>query len=435
MSDPTRQTLVGSARGRRAGEPPWLAALRDEALQRHLRLPFPTGREEAWRYTDVGRLHDDHFVSPPPGAVGAVSAAARSAWERARGDGASAAAWLVDGTPAALQLPDDLAARGVVLDHLERAAREQPERVRPHLGQQVGARDVFTARALARHRGGLFLYVPEGVRVPAPVRWLHWMQSEGVAVDSRALVVLGPGAALELEEQWLSADLRTPSRVQPVLELVVGEGAALTYLGWQRWGAGVRQLAHQGARLGPQARLTSLLAGFGADFARTQHHVQLAGEGSAAELLGVYFPTGGQTHEHWTVQDHRAPHTRSDLLYKGALGGQGRGVYYGTIRVSPEARRTDAYQANRNLLLSPRARVDTNPQLEIETNDVRCTHGATVGQVDEGQLYYLMSRGLPRPQAERLLVAGFFSEALARLGDAAVEQRVADQVRDKLEAL
>ena len=186
------------------------------------------------------------------------------------------------------------------------------------------------------------------------------------------------------------------------------------------------------AGLARDARITTLLAGFGADFARTEHRVTLAGEGAEAKLLGAYFPNGEQHHELWTVQDHQAPHTASDLLYKGALGGAGRALYYGTIRVGPEARRTDAYQSNRNLLLSGDARVDTNPQLEIETNDVRCTHGATVGQVDPSQLFYLMSRGIPRPEAERLLVAGFFTEVLSRFGDEDAAPQLAEHVTEKL---
>ena len=160
----------------------------------------------------------------------------------------------------------------------------------------------------------------------------------------------------------------------------------------------------------------------------------MAGEGSESTMLGLYFANRKQHFEHWTVQDHLAANTRSDLLYKGALDDQARTVYYGTIKVRPGARNTDAYQANRNLSLSRKAKADTNPQLEIENNDVRCTHGATVGQVDEEQLYYLMSRGIPRAEAERLLIFGFFNEVLGRAEWSGMHELLADSILRKLEA-
>lgn len=406
-------------------DPPWLAALRQDAWSRQKKLTYPLGREERWRYTDVAQLRDDRFQGAL--SVTGLPNQARASWSAAAEDTLAAAA-LVDGAVAELRLEQELTRQGVRLMSLDRAARQEPELLRAHLGKLVGPEDVFTARSLALHRGGLLLHVPAGVAVRGPVRWLHWLSAAGAAVDTRSVVILEAGASLHLEERFESNDLARPTRVQPVLELYVGPGAQLTYAGWQTWGAGVHHLGQVRARLDRDARLTSLTTGFGADYARMEHHARLEGEGAEATLLGAYFPTGTQKHEFWTVQDHRAPHTTSDLLYKGALGGAGRGLYYGTIRVSPDARRTDAYQANRNLILSPEARVDTNPQLEIETNDVRCTHGATVGQVDPAQRFYLMSRGIPQDEAERMLVAGFFTEVLSRLGDPDAEPKLTDLI-------
>jgi len=416
-------------------DPAWLAQRRRDAWSRKLELPYPTGREETWRYTDVERLRDERFPHPDLSEAG-LPQSLGGTWKALAQD-AGASAVLVNGAPAEIQVGPDLARQGVRLLPLSRAAREHPALVQAHLGRLVGPKDVFTARSLALHRGGLLLHVPAGVQAELPVRWLHGLGTPGGAVETRALVILERDASLHLEDHLRSDALGAPTRIQPVVELFLAPGARLTYVGLQTWGAGVHQLAHIHAHLDRDAHFTSLLGGFGADFARTRHRVILAGPGAEADLLGVYFPTGEQHHELWTEQQHLAPHTRSDLLYKGALGGAGRAVYYGTIQVGPEARRTDAYQANRNLLLSEASRVDTNPQLEIETNDVRCTHGASVGQVDDAQLFYLMSRGLPRPEAERLLVVGFFSEVLSRLGAAAPahEDRFTALIREKLNTL
>jgi Fe-S cluster assembly protein SufD len=151
-------------------------------------------------------------------------------------------------------------------------------------------------------------------------------------------------------------------------------------------------------------------------------------------MYGLYFPHGTQRFEHWTVQDHASPHTTSDLLYKGALADTSQALYYGTIRIRPHAFRSDAYQANRNLALSPKARALPNPQLEIENNDVRCTHGATVGQIDQNHLFYLQSRGIPLEEARRLVVFGFFNQVLDRVQWSGMHERLAEAIRNKMEA-
>ena len=202
---------------------------------------------------------------------------------------------------------------------------------------------------------------------------------------------------------------------------------------WQDWGRGVRQISTVKAHLGANAKLNTLLVTLGGDYSRTWKECVMAGEGAESIMLGLYFSHLDQKFEHWTMQDHAAPHTRSDLLYKGALADRSRTVYYGTIRVRNEARKTDAYQANRNLTLSPQAKADTNPQLEIETNDVRCTHGATVGRVNDEHLFYLMSRGLSRSAAERLLIFGFFNEVLERVEWSGMKELLAEAIHNKLE--
>lgn len=432
MTSPARETNSHLF----AADPPWLDARRRGALARRDLYSAPSGREEAWRYTDVSLLTDSRFFTLGPPVVGGPEVPLRAGQALSSlVQGAAGASLMVDGVHVETQLDPASVPRELLILPLGQAARERPDLVEPFLGSLVGPEDIFTAHSLALHRGGLLVHVPEGVTMERPLRLLHWVSAVGAAVDTRVVVVLGSGASLILEEHFQSDDLPAPTRVQPVSESFVGSGARLTHAQWQSWGRGVLHMGHLRARVEEGGRVTTFLAGLGADFARSHHGVVLAGPGAEADLLGAYFPGPGQHHEHWTTQEHAAERTRSDLLYKGALGGDGRSVYYGTIRVAKGARRANAYQANRNLLLDPRAHADTNPQLEIEHNDVRCTHGATVGQVDQGQLFYLMSRGISRFEAERLLVAGFFAEVVGRLGLAWAEERLAAVVSNRLGSL
>jgi Fe-S cluster assembly protein SufD len=297
----------------------------------------------------------------------------------------------------------------------------------------VGAEDVFEAYNLAMHRGGTFLYVPDGVALEAPLQSLHWLSEQGALIQPRTVVIAGRGAKVVFNDIYTSGPVEIASLVNPVTELYAAEDAQVGWVTWQDWGDGVRHLSNVKAKLESNAKLNTLLVTLGGEFSRTWKECEMAGEGAESIMLGLYFAHRKQHFEHWTVQDHWAPHTRSDLLYKGALDDQSRTVYYGTIKVRPDARQTDAYQANRNLALSREAKADTNPQLEIETNDVRCTHGATVGQVDDDQLYYLMSRGIPKGDAERLLIFGFFNEVLDRVEWSGMHELLAESILNKLE--
>jgi len=425
----------GAVRALAAAEPEWLAARRREAWDRATQLPLPTGTEETWRYTDVASLDPRRFRPLAPGAAlpPARPVPARAEELIALRTLEPAGELLeADGAPATSRLAAVAGLAGVRFQSLEAAAREAPELVEPHLGRLVGAVDLFTARNLALHRGGFFLHVPAGVRLAAPFQALSWLQTPGAELHTRNLIVVEAGAEVFINDLTSSDPLSDPSLAAPVTELWIGDGARVGWLSWQGFGPGVRHLGHLKARLGRDARLESLQVTLGGDFSRSWFEVELAGQGARSDLWGLYFTTGQQRVEHWTVQDHVAPHTTSDLLYRGALAGESRSVYYGTIRVAPGARRTDAYQANRNLLLSSGAKADTNPQLEIANNDVRCTHGATVGPIDEEQLFYLESRGLARSQAEELIVTGFMSGLLERAAWSQQGDRILEALRAKL---
>jgi len=418
------------------GQPAWLATRRRQAHERIDTFAPLTGREESWRYTDLSLLEPERYGrtshghgSGPDSAPG-LSESAMAHWRR--WNPASPHAALVDGSPVLFPLPQEATKAGVTLVDLDRAAREQPELLRSHLGTLVGADDLFTAQSLALYRGGLMIHVPGGVHLDETLRLQHWIAGAGALIRTRLVVVVEPGAEVTFSEDLAGNDLATPSLVAPVVELFVGAGAQVTWQTWQQLGASTRHLAHVAARLDRDAHLTTFNATFGADFSRTSLAVDHVGEGSRSTLLSAYFPTGSQHMEHWTVQGLGAPHAQSELLYKGALAGAGHSVYYGTIRVGQSARGTESRQTNRNLLLSDTARADSNPQLEIDTNDVRCSHGSSVGQLASDQLFYAMSRGLDRKEAERMLVTGFLVAVANRLPGGEATERLEKLVREKL---
>jgi Fe-S cluster assembly protein SufD len=412
-----------------APPPGWLVARQRRAAAQRTAFPHPTGREEAWRYTDVSLLRPEAFVSPAP-ALGQLGRWALEHWATAHD--LPAQATLADGVPIQTALPAQAARAGVTLLPLDHAAAWRPDLVRGHLGTLIGAEDRFTARALAGYQGGLLLHVPRGVRLTEPLWLRHWLGTAGTYIATRLLVVVEADAVLTLGEDLAGEDLAAPTLLTPVVELFAGAGSRVTWQSWQELGAGTRHLAHMAARLERDAHLTTFHATFGADLSRTNLTVDHAGPGSDSTLLAAYFPTGHQHLEHWTVQHLRAPHARTELHYKGALSGAGHAVYYGTIRVGRDARDTDSRQTNRNLLLSDEARADSNPQLEIDACDVRCSHGSSVGRVNAEQLFYALSRGIPRPEAERMLVTGFLAEVADRLGDDQARQRLEGLVRAKL---
>jgi Fe-S cluster assembly protein SufD len=396
-----------------AGGPDWLAALRREAWVVYESMPLPTTRLEEWRYTDPKLLAWDRVgLAGPHG--GAAPAAARAVL-----DGRTAAGRVVRyGVDVVeVELDEVLARKGVILSSLAAAAVEHPALVREHLAARAlpPAAGKFAALNAALWTGGLFLYVPRGVRLDAPIRVVHWLDRAGVAYLPRTLIVAGEGSHAAVVEESVSPDFDAPVFVNGAVELYAGNAADVQYVAFQRWGRGVRHLSTQRTVALRDANLDTLVVNLGGTVARVDLAASLEAPGARSDLLGLYFGREDQHFDHETRQDHRVPHAQSDLLYKGALTERSHAVFRGLIKVWPKAQRTDAYQTNRNLLLSRDAQATSLPNLEIEADDVRCSHAATVGQLDEEELFYIMSRGIPRREAERLVVFGFFGEVLDRL--------------------
>jgi Fe-S cluster assembly protein SufD len=385
-------------------EPSWLAAHRQAAADQLDRTPWPTVDDEAWRYSPIGRLDPATFAPAQPAtAVPAGAAALLADLPRHAG-----AVVVVDGQVVHTQLDDTSAARGVRLGLLD-----APEAVAPSAEDGERPGDVFVLAAEAFAPGPVLVSVPDGVVVDAPLVVIQWSEQAGAASYSRVVVDVGRDAevtVLELEGSAPVAGLRTG-----LLDLRVAPAGRLRYLDVQDLGREQWRIVTQRATVDSQASLVAMQVALGGAVARTRSECRLVGRGATGDLLALYFGTGDQVLDFRTFQDHEAADTTSNLLFKGAVGDHARSVYTGRIRVHPDGRGTNAFQTNRNLKLSEHAWADSVPNLEIENNDVRCSHASTVGPVDEDQRFYLESRGVPPRVADRLIVGGFFDEVLVQL--------------------
>ena len=331
-----------------------------------------------------------------------------------------------NGAVVASRLDEALVAKGVYVGSLVDGPDAQTS-----LGAVAdGGPDVFGRLNDANFLDGVLVHVPAGVTVEAPIAIIDWIDIDGSAVYPRLVVRVGADADVRVLDWHGSADVA--AFVSPLVELDVDRAGRLSYGNVQMRGPRVWQIASQVSRVLNDGTLTSSHAGLGCDYGRMRTDCELIGRGATGNLSAVYFGTGSQTLDFRTFQHHAAPDTNSNLLFKGAVGGQSRSIYTGLIRVEKDARGTNAFQTNRNLKLSDTAWAESVPNLEIETNDVKCSHASTVGPIDEDQLFYLESRGVNPDVAQRLVVLGFFDEVLAQLpvGDLAapLRQRVAQKL-------
>ncbi|HSB00183.1 MAG TPA: Fe-S cluster assembly protein SufD, partial [Anaerolineales bacterium] len=287
--------------------------------------------------------------------------------------------------------------------------------------------------AAAMANTGVLLYVPRGVQLEQPLHSLLWGPGVGIAYFSHILVWVESGAVLTYVHESASPSEPTGQTLHAGnVEIHVGDGANLRFVELQSWGEHVWNFTHERARVDRDASLDWIFGAIGSKLTKNFSDLDLIGEGSTGRMSGFYFTDGTQHLDHDTQQNHLAPHTTSDLLFKGALRDRSRSVWQGMIYVAPGAQKTDGYQANRNLILSKHARADSIPGLEILADDVRCTHGATVGKIDPEQIFYLLSRGIPYHEAERLIVEGFFDPIMQRIPFEGVRTRFLEAIREKM---
>jgi Fe-S cluster assembly protein SufD len=368
---------------------------RPELLERYEALPLPTTADEHWRFTDLRGFDPDAFAADGAGERQVVPEGMLDVDVAAMAVAGESGLSIVKGPPA-----------GVTFEPFEDHER---------LGQLVGAEEKFAAHNAAVWQHGLLVVVPKGVELEQPLAVRIVNSAEGGALFFRLLVIAEPESRFSLIEEYVSASEEVSGYTNTVAELYVEQAAKLEYVSIQTLSRETWHFASHHARVERDAELDWVAGGFGSKKGKVWIQNDLTGPGATSRVTGAYFADGKQHLDYDTYQLHSAPNTTSDFAFKGALRDEATAVWRGMIRVEEDAQRTNAYQENRNLMLSPTTHAVPIPGLEILANDVRCTHGATVGQVDREQLFYLMARGLSRGEAERLIVRGFFSDVLDRI--------------------
>jgi Fe-S cluster assembly protein SufD len=392
-----------------------------------LELPHFKGRP-GWEFTDISALDLAQFE---PATATEEAGLRRS---RAAMFSLPEAIELVQ-LDAASSTLDTALADGVIVSTLERAAEEHPELVERHLGSVVATDDVFVARNDASFRHGAFVYVPRGVALRAPVLLTAIQATSGTSLHRRTLIVLEEGASAEVWEQQLSAEADVEGVFNSVVELVVGANANLRYVCGQDLSERSWVFGTQRAEVARDAHLDWVALGFGSAGGRVRMETRLGGQGAGARVTGAYASHARQHIDFDTTQEHAAPNTTSDLAFRGILQGRSSAVWKGNIIVDPGAQKTDAFQESRNLLLSKRAHADAIPGLEIQANDVRCTHAAAIAQVDADQIFYLRSRGLREPAAKRLVIEGFLAALVERFEAGRVREVLLEAIERRLTSI
>ena len=408
------------------------AAQRRRALALFHSMPVPSQETEEWRYTDLSDF-ELNFAPHTPGRTATTLDDVPKEILAGAGPVGERAGLLIqhDSTTTIAHL-DPAIREGVHFESIDSALDDHPELVEPYLHTLVPAdRTMFTALHAAFRTGGTFVLVPDDVKIELPIQALTYLDTDGAAVFPHTLLVVGNGAEVTFIDRYVGPDLARAFS-DAIVEIHVGDGAHVRYVSLQEWGTGVTHLGIQRATVGRDATLRTLHIGFGATLARAESETVLAAPGGFSEMLGVFFADGDQHFDHRTLQDHVAPNCTSDLLYKGALRERSRAVYSGWVHVRPDAQKTNAMQTSRNIVLSEHAKADAIPNLEIEANDVRCGHAASVGPVDEDAIFYLTTRGIPRAEAERLIVSGFFQEVLDRVVIEEIRTGAEQAIQDEL---
>ncbi len=394
--------------------PDWLVQRRIAAAEQVAAAPMPSVEEEVWRYTPIGQLDLGRYqLAADLGAQSAASVPDHSAM-----------ADTSNGRLCAVELAPDLADMGVEIRTLAEGDAD--------LAATVDV-DLFALMNAAFAVEPVLVRVPPGVSVDGPLVVRHWLDADGAAVFPRLIVDAGADSSVEVLELYSSADVA--AFVSPVIEIRAAAAARVGYLAVQDLGPKVWHIGSQVSHIGAQAHLRASSAALGGEYARMRLDTHLSGRGATGDLISLYFGDGDQTLDFRTFQDHAAPDTTSSLLFKGAVDDSSRSVYTGLIRVRPDARGTNAYQTNRNIKLSEDAWAESVPNLEIENNEVHCSHASAVGPIDNEQLFYLESRGVPTETAERLIVTGFFDEVLDQFPVAGAVPAVRERLLSKIAGL
>lgn len=415
----------------RRDEPEWMRQRRRDAWKIFQETPMPTRQDEEWRRTDLRRLKLDDF-EPEAAAIPASGTLVPPA---ERGEKFAGFLGLLNAQPVEYTFSDEAKARGVIFCDLVTAVREHGDLVREYFMTKVvtPGESKFTALHGAFWDNGVFVYVPRGVALEQPLRAIISADMQGKSSLSHTLIIMDEGSEAVFAEDFTSPEGETQGFSSRALEIVALRGARLRYIGTQRWGRKVFDFHTERALLESDSEVTLQTIELGSQLSKGRVESTLKGDGVHVKLLGLYIEDGKQHLDRYTLQDHLGANGVSDLLFKGVLSDEARSVFSGMIRVHPSGKGTAAYQQNRNLLLSRHARADSIPNLEIGANDIiGCSHGATVGKVDEEQLFYLMCRGLSRLDATHLIVEGFVDPIINEAPIASLRDSLRQEIRDRV---
>lgn len=410
--------------------PGWLQELKKEAWARFEQMPMPHAKMEAWRFANTGRLNlagyaPAEFTSKAPShALDSPSLLTN----------AGRISFVDDREVAFVELPEELAAKGVIFMPLADALVQHSELVREHLFSRLpdlGSKK-FESLHAAYFSNGSFLYVPKGVVVEKPLVVEHWTGNvAGTAIFPHTLVVAEENAQVTLADFYQSMNAETPHLVCGVADIYAASGAHVNYRAIQNLNGATTAFLLGAATAERDAALKTINVHVGGTLVRNEQHCRILGAGAGVDMDSLTLAKGTQEIDQRTLQTHAAPHGRSNLLYKNTILDSARTIFSGLIKVERDAQKTDGYQSNRNLLLSDTAESNSLPGLEIEANDVRCTHGATSAQIDETQLFYLQARGIPHRKAQEMLAFAFFEEVLVKFENEELTTYVRELMQEK----
>lgn len=406
----------------------------EAAWEQFTKIPLPTRTDERWRFANVKDLDLSAYTQPQP-----VDEATREdliARSRGLDRIAGRMVFANDQLLTREALSESLNQMGVVWLPLEQAMIEHPDLFQQYFMREeaVLGGQKFAALHASQVRTGTLLYVPRGVEIDLPIEAFHWLHGDNGSCFPHTLIIAEEHAKVTFIDYYESADATAPGLACAVNDLWLGAGAKVTYVCAQNWNKQTLAFQINATVVGRDAHAQSLFAQLGSRHVRSESVSHLRGPDGRSDMLALTVADGAQEVDARTFQIHEAPNTASDLLYKNSLDDKARTIFSGLIRVDPGAHRTDAYQKVRNLLLSDDAEANSAPGLEIEADDVRCTHGATCGEIEQEELFYLMSRGISKKAAQKLIVYGFLQEVVERLGQAAISEKVADLVHARFEA-
>jgi Fe-S cluster assembly protein SufD len=417
----------------RSGDPAWLRERRLEAWAMAETMPMPSVNEEAWRRTDVRGLRWEDVMKLPDGKGPGLKDVPAELTTPLIGDRQGGLLVFAGGKVVKSELSDELKKQGVIFTDLATAAQKHPDVLKKYFMTEAVRADEDKLGALhaALWTHGVLLYVPKGVMAELPLHSVEYAPGTEMT-GTHILVVLEEGASATYLHENASPTLDVQTLHLGATELLIRDNANLRYVALQNWGEHVYNFGHQRAKVGRSGQLDWVAGEMGTRLSKIFMTLDLEGDGSWGRMSGLFFAHNRQHLDLDTQQNHRAVGTTSDLLFKGALKGHSRTVWQGMIVAEPGAQKTDGFQANRNLLLEPTARADSIPGLEIKANDLRCTHAATVGKIDDIELFYLKSRGISTPDATRLIVDGFFEPLMQRIPFEGVRERLQASIDQKM---